>query len=513
MFTTFEYRDSKIFIGTKLWSDFAAHIPLIRSFSFGSNFPPEYPIFPNFPIHYHFLFYFFVGMLEKSGIRLDIALNTLSTISFFLLLVIIFKLSHLIFKNTSVAYFSVIFFLFNGSLSFIEFFKLNALTNFPLSIITNSNFPSWGPYDGKIVSAFWNLNVYTNQRHLAISFFLALLAFYFLLKKEINKEDLSYRVSALVGVGTGFCYFLNQSVFLMFVVLLIGLLILFKRNRGKIITILIAATIVSLPQYLYVNSSGSAFSVTPKFGYLISSELTFPNFLRYWILNLGFNVITIPLALYFATKLQRKVFLLFFSFFIVGNVLSFTPDVAANHKFFNFFMIVGSMFSALAIIKIWQRKYLQPLAVILFLLLTFSGIIELFPIFNDKKLVINDYPKSESVLWIKNNTEKTSIFLNTSFLYDDASIAGRKIFLGWPYFPWSAGYNTDKRALNIKKFFHLKGAREICSFLEKNNINYVSLTSPSEYFPFDKKFWMQSFESKFHNDRVTIFSRGDVCKT
>ena len=68
MFFTFHKEDGTLFIASKAWSDFGSHLPLIRSFSFGSNFPPEYPLFPGQPINYHFLFYFLVGLIEKAGI-------------------------------------------------------------------------------------------------------------------------------------------------------------------------------------------------------------------------------------------------------------------------------------------------------------------------------------------------------------------------------------------------------------------------------------------------------------
>src|SRR4030042_3640834 len=84
MFRTFSYdtQTSSILIASKLWSDFSAHIPLIRSFSLGQNWTPQYPIFPGEPIRYHFLFYLLVGMLEKIGIRIDWALNIPSLIGF-----------------------------------------------------------------------------------------------------------------------------------------------------------------------------------------------------------------------------------------------------------------------------------------------------------------------------------------------------------------------------------------------------------------------------------------------
>jgi hypothetical protein len=90
MFSTFGYKDGEILISSRIWSDFLSHLPLIRSFSMGQNFPPEYPLFPGYPIIYHFGFYLFVGLLERTGMRIDIALNILSSIGFAGLLYSIF---------------------------------------------------------------------------------------------------------------------------------------------------------------------------------------------------------------------------------------------------------------------------------------------------------------------------------------------------------------------------------------------------------------------------------------
>src|SRR3989304_334289 len=89
MSSSFSYANGSMQIATKAWSDFASTVPVIRSFSFGSNFPPEYPLFPGEPIRYHFLFYALVGILEKIGVRIDYALNIPSTMGFFALLLMI----------------------------------------------------------------------------------------------------------------------------------------------------------------------------------------------------------------------------------------------------------------------------------------------------------------------------------------------------------------------------------------------------------------------------------------
>ena len=82
MFSTFSSMDGNMIISSKAWSDFASHIPLIRSFSLGSNFPVEYPLFPGEPIKYHFIFYYLVGLLEKIGLNIGLALNIPSFIGF-----------------------------------------------------------------------------------------------------------------------------------------------------------------------------------------------------------------------------------------------------------------------------------------------------------------------------------------------------------------------------------------------------------------------------------------------
>ena len=43
--------------------DFGLHLSLIRSFSWGNNFPVESPFFPGRPFPYHYYFDLFVGLL------------------------------------------------------------------------------------------------------------------------------------------------------------------------------------------------------------------------------------------------------------------------------------------------------------------------------------------------------------------------------------------------------------------------------------------------------------------
>lgn len=477
MFSTFSVENNKLLIATKAWSDFASHIPLVRSFSLGFNFPIEYPLFPGELIKYHFLFYSIVGLLEKMGLRIDLALNILSAGGFTALVILIYLIAKELFKSKAVGLVSVIFFLFNSSLSFIYFFK-----NHPLSIqtanqiISNKDFLSFAPYGSGIISAFWNLNIYTNQRHLALSFALSLGLVYLLIRVINRKIKLNFRISILLGIFLGLSFFLHIAVFLTTAIIVFILGALFSQIRTKSIILLIAAGIFAFPQYLYLSSAGG-YSMHVALGYLTSQNLTLQTFSEFWFYNLGLSIFLIPLGFTLSNKIQRKILISFVSLFMIGNLIQFSPEIAANHKFFNFFIIIGNMYSAYIILKLWNYKNVifKMVSSIVFFFMIFGGIIDFFPILNDGKIVIADYKIDKRATWILNNTPANSTFLNTTFLYDPASLAGRKIFLGWPYFAWSQGYDTDKRFEIMKQMLAENNKQTACSLLKQNKIDYVEI--------------------------------------
>lgn len=503
MFSTFSYRDGNMLIASKAWSDFASHIPLIRSFSLGDNFLPQYPLFSGPPIKYHFVFYALVGFLEYLGIRIDYALNIPSVIGFSFLILMIFTFSKLLFKRNSVAVLSVILFLVNGSLSFIKFFQEHISSkNIFLDIISNKQFTSFAPYDQtSIVSAFWNLNIFTNQRHLALSYGLSMLILYFILKAFFVDKRTDPRVVFLLGIIFGISFFVNIAVFLMTGIILLTLFIFLKKFRKEIFTVGIIGAILGFPQYLYSQKGETISYIFFYPGYLINSALTIFNFINYWFYNLGLHLIFIPLGFILANKKAKIVFISFFSLFIVGNLFKFSPEIAANHKFFNYFMIIGVMFTSYALVYLWNKKnILKPVVVVVFLLLTLSGILDFFPIFNDTKIVLADYPNNKDISWIIKNTKPDSIFLNTQYLYDNASLAGRKIFLGWPYFAWSQGYDTTSRDNLRKTLLSTSDLKIFCEGSLKNGIDYAELNLNSQDAVVNKPFFDKNFPVAYHDD-------------
>lgn len=477
MWHTFDYKNHTFYIAAKAWSDFAAHIPLIRSFSWGQNWPPQYPLFPGPFIHYHFLFYALVGLLEKSGLIISWALNLPSTLAFFSLILTIYFLAKLLFKSHFVSFLSVILFLFNGSFAFLEFFKLHPLSlRTPIEIFKNNVFPSFGPYDGKIVSAFWNLNIYTNQRHLALAFTLLLLILILLLKPITQNQKITFRRAVMLGLLISFMPFLHSAVFIMSLIIFGLLFLLLNDQRKPLFLIILIPTILGIPQIFLAQGTDATQNFRFNPGYLIAGHLTLINFIVYWFLNLGLSVFLIPLGIFKANLLAKKVFLAFLPLFLIGNLFQFSPEMAANHKFFSLFLIIGNLFTAYFLYLLWQKKIGGKILVsFLVFFLTFSGIIDFFPIKNDFLYAIADAPKNPDIKWIKENTSPQAVFLNSSYLYHPASLAGRKIFLGWPYFAWSAGYDTDKRGIVMKSIYENNNKKQICQLLFNNKIDYFTV--------------------------------------
>ena len=482
MVSTFSYKNGSMLIASHAWSDFASHIPLIRSFSFGANFPPEYPLFPGFPIKYHFLFYLLAGALERAGIRIDYALNIPSILGFVALLVAIYLFSYVLLKSRLVSILSVIFFVFNGSFAFLNFFIKHPLSVHTLSdIITNRAFPAFGPYDNSIISAFWNLNIYTNQRHLAPAYAISLFSILFFLLPVFLKKKFPLWYSGIVGFLLGVTFLLNIAAFAMTVVVLGSMLILFPKLRKSLLVTAAVAGAIAFPQYHYFQSSAGGFKISFHPGYLIADHVTIMSFIGYWIANFGLHILLIPVGFFAAPKNAKKIFLAFGALFIVGNLFQFSPEMAANHKFFNYFLVVGAMFSAFALYKIFQKTTLHKIIVgVLIFFCVLSGIIDFFPIYNDYQVTLPDYPVNPDIRWVKNHTNPNAVFLNTSYLYDTASVAGRKIFLGWPYFSWSQGYNTTTRSTEQIAMVSATDKKALCSELSNNVISYIELTVPSD---------------------------------
>jgi len=500
MFHTFSYNGTthEIRIAFKLWSDFGAHIPLIRSFSMGDNLSrmshelmPQYPIFPGAPIRYHFMFYMVVGILEKLGLRIDWALNLPSIAGFTLLLCMIYFIAKKLFGSISVAVLSVVFFLFNGSLGFLQFLKEHPLSKSTISqIIHIRDFPAFAPWKSGDVSAFWNLNIFTNQRHLALSFgIIAAFVFTYLRPKPYRTKQQVW-MGCLWGILFGMFPYFHQPSLLIIAVILLWYFMAFPKDRIFTLSVGITSAALIIPQILLLTPTSKVVSWYP--GYIIHNDIIIMPVLQailrmvvFWWNNLGLHSILIITGFFLIPKKARLLLFPIVPLFFIGTLFKFSVEASANHKLFNFVMIFGQMISAYVIVSSFRTVYrhfrhwmarclLLIVYCFVFIVLTCSGILDFFVVVNDTRGSLKDVPSNEISLWIATNTPKSAIFLNTRYLYDPASMAGRSIFLGWPYFAWSAGYEENRMPI-MDVMYETGTPAERCDLLHKYNISYVEV--------------------------------------
>lgn len=505
---SFDSQTGELLVAAKVYSDFGSHIPLIRSFSLGANWPPEYPLFPGEPIRYHYLFYYFVGICEKIGFRLDVILNSLSALGFFSLLFLLFTLGRKLFNSVAVGVLSVFLFLFNGSFSFLDFLSTHPWSaDFFHQLFINRTFPSFAPWNGSLISAFWNLNIYTNQRHLGLSYAICLLLIYL---NYFHRSKLRY----LFGFIFGSLLLLNQAAFIVSAIFFIPALF----NRSLSWKFILYSVLGALPWlFIYLTTVGASYSY-PVFhpGYLLPAGSTLLTIFRYWFYNLGLHLFLIPIGFFMAPLPAKKFALPMFILFILPNLFQFSADMINNHKFLNFFLIFGLLYSSAVLVRLWSVSGFGRIFIILFFpLLILGGIVDFFPVYNDSFLRIKDVSADSDVRFFAQSTPADTVVLNDIWFYNPASLAGRKIFNGYSYFTWSYGYNSARREKITTQIYSGTSKASICSELLANKINYVQVdTHPESFLLPTNQIWAREFAQVYSNPNsgLTIYSVNDNCR-
>ncbi|KKR82033.1 MAG: hypothetical protein UU29_C0019G0007 [Candidatus Daviesbacteria bacterium GW2011_GWA2_40_9] len=509
MFHTFSDSQGTMQIATKAWSDFSSHIPLIKSFSFGENFPPQYPLFAGPPIHYHFLFYLLVGTLEKVGLRIDWSLNIPSALGFASLLIIIYYFTKKIFNSQAAALLSVIFFLFNGTLSFLYFLRDHPLSlNFFQEIINNQKFPSFGPYDEGLVAAFWNLNIFTNQRHLGLSYGLVLLILWLLLR--VKK---TIRSGMLIGVSAAMLVYINFAAAGILGLFLGWIFLVKKTSRMPLLLSLFLVTPAVFLLYRLTNLNSMIVFET---GYLVRHPLTWQSIVEFWVQNLGLHAILIPIGLILAPRQIKKLLIVpLLLLFLAPNFYRFSSDMINNHKFFNFFIIVGGMFSAYAVNQIGRIRRIGPMCLIgLIFFTTLSGVIDFFPIVNDAEGGLVDYQANPDARYILEHTPRDAVIANSYWFYHPANLVGRPIYSGYTYFTFSYGYNQGKREQEIIDVYRADSPQMLCALLDTYRISHIELSNnPEGYLKPNMHLW-NTLPPDYENPttHLKIFSTRTLCR-
>ena len=281
------------------------------------------------------------------------------------------------------------------------------------------------------------------------------------------------------GVLLGLLPMWNSAVYLGAAAVLAVWFILFPL-RVQMLALAVPAALIALPQMLYLTG-GSGRIPMPRllhWGYTIDQP-TIANVAKYLGFTFGFKWLLIALALIFANSLQRRVFLAVSSLLAVAFCFQFTIEVLANQKFIHTWVVVANLFVAFGLWRLWRLSLAGTtvpgkfVATVLFLLVIPGGVIDFFPIHNTGWSEVT-YRNDPLIDWLKKNTTPRDIFLTDRFVNHPILMAGRRVFYGWPYYSWGAGYDAAKRDRVYTELFDSKDPWKVYHLLKENGISYVA---------------------------------------
>ncbi len=534
MFATFNMSAGKVQIANHQWSDFGSTVSIMQSFALGNNFPTEYPHFTGERMRYHFLYYFQAGNLEYLGLNPALANNLLSILTLVSMLVLVMTLGTILFRSRVVGRIGAVLFFFHGSLSFIPFFiSQGSIENVLNKFSTMRDFlPSVFEYRGELWG-IWSQVVFLNQRHFASSIGILLLVVIFLVAryrasfstsenlKELDELDnfkadtentlSEFSTTAAIkssapfvfsGALLGLMPMWNSAVFVAAFAVL-GLFFLLFPLRKQMIFLAVTTALVALPQVIFLktgNMRPAGYSLF-HWGYTIENP-TFANVVQYLGFTFGFKLLLIAIALYLATKFQRRIFIAVSGLIALAFCFQFSDEVLANHKFLNIWLVVVNLFVAFALWRLWNANLLKNAltskvaVVVLTAFITIGGIIDLLPIRNGYWMEI-PFENDTLVNWVRDQTEPQAIFLSHRFVNHGILLAGRRVFYGHPYYAWSAGYPTAERDVVYKKMFETQNPQEVWQLLRENRISYIAVDNQLRTGDFVKKINEAVFQKHF----------------
>lgn len=506
MFLTFHCKEGNTYVGFSVFSDFAPHLAMIRSFSASNNFPTQYAHFAGEDIKYHFMFQFMVGNLEYLGLRIDFAFNLPSIFGMVAVYMLLFVLVVRMTKSRLCGYLTALFFTFRSSFTVFRYIAEQAKGTAWEALKQNTEFLG---YTDKEEWGLWNLNVYCNQRHLAFALaflVLAILVFYPYVEKmakkltEVQKSEdgLVYRVdqframffsrnafgiynlrmSIAMGVLLGALAFWNGSVVIATLSMLFFMAAVSDYRLDYLISALIALGLSLLQSALFID--GAAVSPEYFFGFLADNK-TLWGVIIYTVELTGIVLFVAVAGAGLLRGVKRYMLFVFF----VPYVLAFTVSliktdntayyIAVNHKWIMMSLMLISMFAAWFVTRLIRSGdwFKRVAAVLLVILLTATGVYDLTTVAkrNENYLV---YSSEDPVTnWVMENATCDDLFLTPPYSVNNVVMGGAMLYYGHAYYAASAGYNTHERYLEVCRMYEAASPEELKELVSRNQIRYI----------------------------------------
>ena len=498
MFYVFHMKDGILYSGFSVFGDYAPHTAMMRSFSRGNNFPTQYPHYGGQDVKYHFMFQFLVGNLEYLGLRIDIGYNLVSILSLTGFLMILYAISYRMFHSFCAGASALVFFFFRSGTAFWQYLwehfragdlveTLRANTSF-IGYTTNEN---WG---------LWNFNVYLNQRHLAFGLLMVSAAVWIFMEwleagcnhsengivwigKRIFSKDAwagrNVKIAVLLGVFLGLTAFWNGAALIGGLLILAGMAVFSDGKLDYAICAALAVFFSEIQSKLFV--SGSVMSPSFYWGFLAENK-SFVGVIGYLAEISGFFFVGLVVTVVFLKRKERAVLFGFLLPLVFAFLVSLTPDINVNHKYVMISYAFTAVFWGWTVRRLflagktgWKKWLGRVVCGILCICLTLTGIYDYVIILRDNdsghRVTVN--MNSDLTDWLSENLHKDDLLLTPEYTMNEVTMAGVMLYCGWPYYAWSAGYDTYYRAEQAVTIYTTDYQNVLKETVKQEKITYI----------------------------------------
>ena len=163
---------------------------------------------------------------------------------------------------------------------------------------------------------------------------------------------------------------------------------------------------------------------------------------------------------------------------IFAFTVSMTPDIAVNHKYIMIAVIFLNIFWSYVLVRLWKATHgaegliLKCIVAMMFFILIITGAYDMVTIYNADKNAVEINMDSALTAWLRDTSEHDLILTGEDTM-SETTLAGVMLYNGWPYYAWSAGYDTDTRAANAVEIYSSKDKEKVRKLVKKEGITYI----------------------------------------
>ena len=493
MFYVFYIRDGVLYSGFTVYGDYAPHTAMMRSFSMQNNYPTQYPHFGGEDVKYHFMFQFLIGNLEYLGMRLDFAYNLVSALVLLGFLMLLYTIGKKVTGRAWAGVLAVIFFIFRSALTFFRFLWENFKSGTLLKALAENT--AFIGYTENENWGLWNFNVYLNQRHLAFGLLITAFVIWgyldwveagcehqekgllWMKKRFFSREAWKYKSvehALAAGLLLGLASFWNGAAVIGGLLILMGFAFFSDGKLDYLITAIMTVLLSFLQTKIFIR--GSAVKASFYWGFILEDK-SLKGVLWYLFQMSGFFFLGAAILFFWLKKRSQRALLVGFLFPLVfAFTMSLTPDVTVNHKYIMISYGFLTIFWAGFVVSLFSKKRFQKmLAVFLAICLTATGVYDFVIILRNngpghRVTVRLDSPLTE---WLAENLHSSDLILTPEYSISEVTMAGVMMYLGWPYYAWSAGYDTYGRAEKAKTIYTVQDENQVRSLVQQEKITYI----------------------------------------